>query len=197
MTTLRQAAQAALEALLAADLAMANGGILACHASRKQIAAAIEALRATLAEPQPVEWNEMDALKDEYWNEPQPEPVAEVYDTFGNSQDPTKGSGHVWLAPNYFPPRGTKLYAAPQAQQPLKERPDFIAGYTTGLADGKTCAERDSPRKPMTDDQIRELVEECGLPWRQGFVPLYPGDTTNRYAVLVREVEGMYNSEAP
>lgn len=53
MSNLRQAAQAALEALLAADLAMANGGILACHASRKQIAAAIEALRAALAEPQP------------------------------------------------------------------------------------------------------------------------------------------------
>ncbi len=50
---------------------------------------------------------------------------------------------------------------------------------------------------PMTDDQIHELVEECGLPWRQGFVSLFPGDTTNRYAVLVREVEGMYNSEAP
>ena len=56
---LRTAAQAALEALLAADLAMANGGILACHASRKQIAAAIEALRAALAEPQP--------LTDEQW----------------------------------------------------------------------------------------------------------------------------------
>ena len=55
VSNLRQAAQAALEALLAADLAMANGGILACHASRKQIAAAIEALRAALSEPQPDE----------------------------------------------------------------------------------------------------------------------------------------------
>lgn len=40
-------------------------------------------------------------------------PVAEVYDTFGNTQDSTKCSGHVWLAPGYFPPRGTKLYGAP------------------------------------------------------------------------------------
>ncbi len=34
------------------------------------------AFDAALAEPQPVKWNELDALKDEYWNEPQPEPVA-------------------------------------------------------------------------------------------------------------------------
>lgn len=57
---LRQAAQAALDALLAADLAMANGGILACHASRKQSASAIEALRAALAEPQPEPSNQND-----------------------------------------------------------------------------------------------------------------------------------------
>ena len=53
-------------------------------------------------------------------------------------------------------------------------------------------------RKPMTDDQIRDLVRECGLDWHRGFPSLsFPDDTTNRYAVLVREVEGIYNSEAP
>ncbi len=53
-------------------------------------------------------------------------------------------------------------------------------------------------RKPMTDDQIRDLVKECGLDWHRGFPSLsYPNDTANRYAVLVREVEGVYNNEAP
>ena len=32
------------------------------------------------------------------------------------------------------------------APQPLKERPDFVAGYDAGLADGKRCAERDAPQ---------------------------------------------------
>ena len=101
--------QAALEALLAADLAMANGGILACHASRKQIAAAIEALRAALAEPQP-------------------EPVAEVH---AGHLRPADNGAHwcreVLLYSGNNPgdksasgPR-VKLYAAPQAQQPQPE----------------------------------------------------------------------------
>lgn len=48
-------------------------------------------------------------------NAPEPEPVAEVFDTFGNSQDPNKAVGHVWLKAHYFPPKGAKLYAAPPA----------------------------------------------------------------------------------
>lgn len=93
MNNLQQAAQAALEALLAADIEMANGGILACHASRKQIAAAIETLRAALAEPQP-------------------EPVAEVteVDLHADHQGPVEAFAYL--------PIGTKLYAAPQAHWP-------------------------------------------------------------------------------
>ena len=36
--------------------------------------------------------------------------------------------------------------AAHDAEQalPLKERPDFMAGYVAGLADGRRCAERDA-----------------------------------------------------
>lgn len=40
----------------------------------------------------------------------------------------------------------------------------------------------------MKDERIRELVKECGLDWRRGFVPLFDGDPTNRYAVLVELV---------
>ena len=71
--------------------------------------------------------------------QPQPEPVAEVYDTFGNTQDPTKCSGHVWLAPGYFPPRGTKLYAAPQTQQPLTD--EQILSFGPGDPDAKWADE--------------------------------------------------------
>jgi hypothetical protein len=47
------------------------------------------------------------------------------------------------------------------------------------------------PASPPTDalptrDQIRELVKESGLDWHRGFVPLFDGDDTNRYEVLVR-----------
>ena len=39
----------------------------------------------------------------------------------------------------------------------------------------------------MTKEQIRDLVKECGLDWHRGFMPLFEGDETNRYAVLIAE----------
>jgi hypothetical protein len=56
----------------------------------------------------PAEWHRLASL-----SRAPAEPVAEIFDTFGNSQDPTKCVGHVWLKARYFPPRGTKLYAHP------------------------------------------------------------------------------------
>ena len=104
MSNLKQTAQAALEALESWRRAFP-----AAWGLRDQ--QAVAALKAALAESQP-------------------EPVAEVYYTFGHSQDPPKCSGYVWLAPGYFPPRGTKLYAAPQAQ-PLSD--EQIAALTIML----------------------------------------------------------------
>jgi hypothetical protein len=40
----------------------------------------------------------------------------------------------------------------------------------------------------MTDEQMRELVKECGLDWHRGYMPLFDGDPTNRYAVLIEAV---------
>lgn len=37
----------------------------------------------------------------------------------------------------------------------------------------------------MTDEQMRDLVKECGLDWQRGYMPLFDGDPTNRYAVLI------------
>lgn len=37
----------------------------------------------------------------------------------------------------------------------------------------------------MTEDQMRDLVKECGLDWHRGYMPLFDGDPTNRYAVLI------------
>jgi hypothetical protein len=37
----------------------------------------------------------------------------------------------------------------------------------------------------MTDEQMRDLVKECGLDWHFGYMPLFDGDPTNRYAVLI------------
>jgi hypothetical protein len=32
-------------------------------------------------------------------------------------------------------------------------------------------------------------VKECGLDWHRGFYPLFDGDETNRFAVLVQATE--------
>ena len=40
----------------------------------------------------------------------------------------------------------------------------------------------------MTDEQMRDLVKECGLDWHRGYMPLFDGDPTNRYAVLIEAV---------
>jgi hypothetical protein len=45
----------------------------------------------------------------------------------------------------------------------------------------------------MTEDQMRDLVKECGLDWQRGYMPLFDGDPTNRYAVLI---EAALDSEA-
>ena len=37
----------------------------------------------------------------------------------------------------------------------------------------------------MTDEQMRDLVKECGLDWQRGYMPLFDDDPTNRYAVLI------------
>ena len=42
----------------------------------------------------------------------------------------------------------------------------------------------------MTDEQMRDLVQECGLDWQSGYIRLFPGDPTNRYAVLIKAARG-------
>jgi hypothetical protein len=41
----------------------------------------------------------------------------------------------------------------------------------------------------MTDEQMRDVVKDCGLDWHRGYMPLFAGDPTNRYAVLIEAVE--------
>ena len=40
----------------------------------------------------------------------------------------------------------------------------------------------------MKQEQMLDLVKECGLDWHRGFMPLFDGDPTNRYAVLIDAV---------
>lgn len=37
----------------------------------------------------------------------------------------------------------------------------------------------------MNEEQMRDLVKECDLDWQRGYVALFEGDDTNRYAVLI------------
>jgi len=48
----------------------------------------------------------------------------------------------------------------------------------------------------MTDEQMRDLVKECGLDWQRGYMPLFDGDPTNRYAVLIEAVEAAERERA-
>ncbi len=178
MNNLRQAAQAALEAL-----EQTHKGHWPDDAPE-----VIAALRAALAEPQPEPVAQSRTIR---------EIICYI------RENDLGGIGDEWIA----------ALQAPQAQQPLTGK-SCQQCYDEGVKHGQEQPQPDGARaalieledeiaklkalrKPITDDQIRELVEECGLDWHRGFHPLYPGDTTNRYAVLVREVEGIYNSEAP
>ncbi len=51
------------------------------------------------------------------------------------------------------------------------------------------------PQRP-TRDEVRDLVKECGLDWQRGFAPLFDGDDTNRYEVLVRAAIEQYAAAA-
>ena len=53
-----------------------------------------------------------------------------------SSSSALKATEHIWLA------------SQPQ-QAPLKERPDFVAGYDAGLADGRRIAEREQAAQPV------------------------------------------------
>ena len=56
-----------------------------------------------------------------------------------------------------------------------------------------TAPARPAPeRKPMTDEEVIDLVRECGLDWHKGFMPLFDDDPTNRFAVLVSAVEAFH-----
>ena len=48
----------------------------------------------------------------------------------------------------------------------------------------------------MTDEQMRDLVKECGLDWQRGYMPLFDDDPTNRYAVLIEAVEAAERERA-
>jgi hypothetical protein len=48
------------------------------------------------------------------------------------------------------------------------------------------------PAVPLTDEQKRNMVKECGLDWHRGYMPLFDGDPTNRYAVLIEAVEAAH-----
>lgn len=40
----------------------------------------------------------------------------------------------------------------------------------------------------MSEEEMQDLVRECGLDWYKGYAPLFEGDPTNRYAVLIEAV---------
>jgi hypothetical protein len=100
------------------------------------------------------------------------EPVAEVFDTFGNSQDPDKCVAHVWLCRGYTPRIGTKLYANP-AQPPAEpvaceyehaETGKTVVALAGDIPDEPTkwiavrplyaTPPAQPPAKPLTDEQI-------------------------------------------
>ena len=76
----------------------------------------------------------------------------------------------------------------------VMSRDETCVAIRAALAAPATAPER----KPMTDEAVIDLVEECGLDWHKGFMPLFDDDPTNRFAVLVRAVEASHDiKDAP
>lgn len=79
---------------------------------------------------------------------------------------------------------------APEAK-PLKERPDFIAGYDAGLIDGRACERRDQAEadhigkaaqaKPLTDEQIDAM-------WRK---PMWYDWENREFARAIERAHGI------
>jgi hypothetical protein len=92
------------------------------------------------------------------------------------------------------------LYTHPPtapAQQPLSYEESW-AGSKPCCGEYASCGRPCTPRgrweaqqsqQPLSAEQIRDLVKECGLDWHRGFYPLFDGDETNRFAVLVQATE--------
>jgi len=49
----------------------------------------------------------------------------------------------------------------------------------------------------MNDELMRDLVKACGLDWHKGYMPLFEGDPTNRYAVLIEAALSSQPKPAP
>lgn len=75
-----------------------------------------------------------------------------------------------------------------------REHPAFQGTQDHPMRNDKTApAQPALERKPMTDEEVIDLVRECGLDWHKGFMPLFDDDPTNRFAVLVRAVEAFHD----
>lgn len=72
--------------------------------------------------------------------------------------------------------------AALTSPLPQKERPDFIAGYEAGLADGQRCAERDIAERPAAPESCGHESCDCRgyCQRKQPAAPAVPDDVEDR-----------------
>lgn len=61
-----------------------------------------------------------------------------------------------------------------------------VSAYAQALIDRGAAATVPAVPPEVTREWVRDLVKESGLDWHRGFAPLFDGDDTNRYEVLVR-----------
>jgi len=94
-------------------------------------------------------------------------------------------------------------HAAEQAQS-LKERPDFMAGYVAGLADGRRCAERDSAEQAAQAvpalyvgliERLMRLSTRLGIAY-EGGVEHFAASLEDRLYAICRGAESLLNSVA-
>lgn len=103
-------------------------------------------------------------------------------------------TGPVSAAPTYTPQdaQPEPVSAADELQRPTtfhteQSLADIAVAQEASLH--KHAARSAAQPELLSDEQIRDLVKECGLDWHRGFAPLFDGDETNRYAVLARAIE--------
>lgn len=101
---------------------------------------------------------------------------------------------------------GIAPIAAHDAEQalPRKERPDFIAGYYAGLADGRRCAERDSAEQAAKAvpalyvgliERLMRLSTRLGIAY-EGGVEHFAASLEDRLYAICRGAESLLNSVA-
>lgn len=101
-----------------------------------------------------------------------------------------RGSMHAVALETYMPEASEAIEALRAAIAQPESEPVSISGYRLVPGSMVLCSfAAPVGYVPLSDDQVRDLAKDCGLDWQRGYMPLFDGDLTNRYAVFAEAIE--------